>query len=42
LRWLEFVENGLCEMKVKRWRQKVVGREELASVIKEATALGWP
>jgi hypothetical protein len=26
LRWLEDVEKDLREMKVKRWRQKAVGR----------------
>ena len=35
LRWLEDVR----EMKVKRWRQKAVGREEWASVTGEAKAL---
>jgi len=29
-------------MKAKRWRQKVVGREEWASVIEEAKALRGP
>jgi len=29
-------------MKVKRWRQKAVDREELASVIKETKALRRP
>jgi hypothetical protein len=29
-------------MKVKRWRQKAADREEWASVIKEAKALGRP
>ena len=38
LRWLE----DLREMKVKRWRQKAVGREERASVIGEAKALRGP
>ena len=28
LRWLEDVEKDLWEMKVKRWRQKTVDREE--------------
>jgi len=36
LRWLEDVEKDLREVKVKRWRQKAVDREEWASVIKEA------
>jgi hypothetical protein len=29
-------------MKVKKWRQKAVGREEWASVIKEAKAFRGP
>jgi hypothetical protein len=33
LRWLEAVEKDLRETKVKKRRQKAVGREELASVI---------
>ena len=28
LRWLEDVEKDLQEMKLKRWRQKTVDREE--------------
>jgi len=39
LRWIEDVEKALLEMKVKRWRQKAVDKEELASIIKEAKAL---
>ena len=39
MRWLEYVVKDLREMKVKRWRQKAVDREEWASVIKEAEAL---
>jgi hypothetical protein len=42
LRWLEFVEKDVWEMKVERLRQKVVDREEWASVIKEAKALRGP
>jgi hypothetical protein len=42
LRWLEDVENDLREMKIKRWRQKAVGREEWVSVIKGAKALRGP
>jgi hypothetical protein len=38
VRWLEDVEKDLWEMEVKRWREKAVDREELASVIKEAKA----
>jgi hypothetical protein len=37
LRWLEDAEKDLWEMKVKRWQQKAVYREEWASVNKEAT-----
>jgi hypothetical protein len=33
LRCLEDVEKVLWEMKVKRWRQKAVNREEWASII---------
>ena len=40
MRWLEHV--GLREVKVKRWRQKAVDREEWASVIKESSALRRP
>jgi hypothetical protein len=36
LRWLEDVGKDLRELKVKRWRQKAVDREERASIIKEA------
>jgi hypothetical protein len=36
---LEDVEMDLWEMKVKRWRQKAVDREEWVAVIKEAKAL---
>jgi hypothetical protein len=36
------VEKDLREMKVKRWRQKAVGREEWVSVITEAKALRGP
>jgi hypothetical protein len=39
---LEYVEKDQREMKVKRWRQKAVDREEWASVIKEAQALRGP
>jgi hypothetical protein len=38
LRWLEDVEKDLWEMKVKRWREEAVDREERASVIKAAKA----
>jgi hypothetical protein len=36
LRWLEDIEKDLLKMKVKRWRQKAVDREEWASIIKKA------
>jgi hypothetical protein len=39
---LEDVEKDLREVKVKRWRQKAVDREEWASVIREAKALRRP
>jgi len=42
LRWLEDVEKVLYAIKVKRWRQKAVDREEWASVIKEAKAVRGP
>ena len=42
LRWLEYAEKGLREMKVKRRRQKAVDREEWTSVIKEGKALRGP
>jgi hypothetical protein len=42
VRRVEDVERGLWEMKGKRWRQKPVGREEWASVIKEGKALSGP
>jgi len=38
LRWLEDAEKNLWDMKVKRWRQKAVDREEWASAIKEPKA----
>jgi hypothetical protein len=42
LRWLKYVEKDLREIKVKKWRQKAVDREEWASIIKEAKALREP
>jgi hypothetical protein len=42
LGWLKDVEKDLWEMKVKRWRQKAVDREESVSVIREAKALSQP
>jgi len=42
VRWLEGVQKDLEEMKVRRWLQKTVDREEWASVIKEGKALRVP
>jgi hypothetical protein len=42
LRWLEDVEKGVWEIKVKRWRQKAFDREERASLIKEAKTVRGP
>ena len=39
LRWLENVEKDRWDMKVERWRQKKVDREERVSVINEVKAL---
>jgi len=39
MRWLEYVVKDLRGMKIKRWRQKAVDREEWASVIRKAKAL---
>ena len=33
LRWLKDEEKDLWQMKIKRWYQKAVDREELASII---------
>ena len=41
-RWLEDLREDLRETKVKRWRQKTVGGEEGASVIKEAKNVRGP
>jgi hypothetical protein len=38
LRWLDDVEANLRSMGVKRWRTKVLNREEWALIIKEAKA----
>jgi len=38
LRWINDVEDDLRKLGVKRWRTKVLEREEWASVIKEAKA----
>ena len=35
MRWLEDVEKDQPEMKIKRWRENAVDREEWASVIKD-------
>jgi hypothetical protein len=42
LRWLEDVEKVLWEMKVKKWRQKPVDREDWSSANKEAKAVRGP
>lgn len=42
LRWLEDVEEGLPEMKVKRWRQEAIHKEKLPSIITEAKTLRGP
>jgi hypothetical protein len=39
---LEDVEKDLLEMKVKRWRQKAVDKEECPSIIKEVKAHTGP
>jgi hypothetical protein len=36
LRWLEDVEKVLWELKLKRWPQKAVDREEWGSINMEA------
>lgn len=38
LRWVEDVENGLREMKVKRWRENAVDRKAWESVIQAVKA----
>jgi hypothetical protein len=38
LRWINDVEDDLRKLGVKRWRMKVLKREEWASIIKEAKA----
>jgi hypothetical protein len=38
LRWINYVEDDLRKIGVKRWRTKVLEREEWASIIKEAKA----
>jgi len=39
LRWLEYVEKDLQVIKVKKWQQKAVDREEWAFVNEETKAL---
>jgi hypothetical protein len=39
LRWLEDVVKYLLVMKIKKWQQKAANREELAFILKEATAV---
>ena len=39
MRWLEDVEKDLQEMKVRKWRQKAVDRDERTSVIKGGNAV---
>jgi transcription termination factor 2 len=38
LRWINDVKDDLRKLGVKRWRTKVLEREEWASIIKEAKA----
>ena len=38
LRWINDVEDDLRKLGVKRWRTKVLEREEWASIIKEVKA----
>ena len=38
MKWLEGAEKEVGKMKVKRWRQKAVDREERESVIRKAKA----
>jgi hypothetical protein len=33
MRWLKDAKKGLREVTVKRWRQKAVDRQELASMV---------
>ena len=40
--WLEDVGKDIWEMKVRRWRQKAVNREEWVSVNKQTKALRGP
>jgi len=38
LRWINDVEDDLRKLGVKRWRTKVLNREEWTSIIREAKA----
>jgi hypothetical protein len=38
LRWINYVEDDLKELGVKRWRTKALEIEEWVSIIKEAKA----
>jgi hypothetical protein len=42
LRWLHGVEKDLWDIKVKRWQQKRMDREDRVSVIKELKAFRGP
>jgi hypothetical protein len=42
MQWLENVEKDQPEMKIKRWRENAVDREEWASVINDAKAVRAP
>jgi hypothetical protein len=42
LRWLEYIEKDIREVKEKRWRQKAANRAEWVFVITEAKALRGP
>jgi len=38
LRWVDYVEDDLRKLGVKRWRAEALDREEWASIIREAKA----
>jgi plasmid rolling circle replication initiator protein Rep len=42
LRWLKDEGKDLWQMKIKRWRQKAVDREELASIIMKTKFIRGP
>jgi hypothetical protein len=42
LRWLKDEEQDLRQMKIKIWHQKVIGREETASIIMKTKAIREP